>query len=95
MIARLERATLEWMAGRGLLGADNRGTGTEYDYYTGFAQSSHSAYRREGSSIAILDKSGGLRDLSDVADMSAISALSEPVTKPYVFGPKEILTSGM
>lgn len=94
-VARLERATLEWMAGRGLLGADVRGTGTEYDYYTGFAHSSHSAYHREGPSIAILDKSGGLRELSDVADTSAITALSEPVTKPYVFGPKEILTSGM
>jgi len=94
-IARLERATLEWMANRGLLGADVRDEGTEYDYYTGFAHSSHSAYLREGPTIAILDKAGRLRELSDVADTSAIAALSEPVTKPYVFAPKEILALGM
>ncbi len=94
-IARLERATLEWMANRGLLGADIRDEGTEYDYYTGFAHSSHSAYLREGPAIAILDRAGRLRELSDVADTSAVAALSEPVTKPYVFAPKEILASGM
>ena len=95
LLTRLERATLEWMSTRGLLGADIREGGTEYDYYTGFAHSSHSAYLKEGPAIAILDKMGRLRELSDVADTSAIAALSEPVTKPYVFAPKEILTSGI
>jgi len=95
MIARIERATSEWMAKRGLLGDDIRGKGTDYDYYTGVAHSSHSAYLREGPPIAILDREGRLRELSDVADTSAIAALSEPVTKPYVFGPKEVLTSEM
>jgi hypothetical protein len=70
---------------------DASATGDEHRYYTGSAKSSHSAYLRRGSPIAIIDQSGQLHELSDVADTSAIAALTEPVTKPYVFAPKEVL----
>lgn len=94
----LRQATSAWMAERGLLDTlDTLDTAADAErdhypgYYSGFARSSHSAYLREGPPIAILDKSGNLRELSEVADTSAIAALSGPITKPYVFGPKEIL----
>jgi hypothetical protein len=89
MLADLEAKTLDWMNERDLL--DASATGDEHRYYTGYAKSSHSAYLRKGSPIAIVDRTGQLHELSHVADTSAIAALSEPVTKPYVFAPKEVL----
>ena len=85
----LEHATKAWMTERGLV--DPATSEANPHYYLGFGHSRHSAYLREGSPIAILDKSGVLRELSDVADTSAIAALSRPVTKPYVFGPKKLV----
>ena len=84
----IRRETLEWMHERGL--ADDS-VADPVGYYCGSARSSHSAYQRQEAPIAILDKSDRLWDLSDIADTSAIEALSRPVTKPYVFAPKEIL----
>ena len=91
-IAELKEATADWMKERGLaLSDDTDGLADPAGYYCGFAHSSHSAYQSQEAPIAILDKSGKLWDLSQIADTSAIEAVSRPVTKPYVFGPKEIL----
>lgn len=57
-------------------------------YYLAVARSSHAAYKRKGHPIGVLGRDGILRELSEVVDTSAIEALSVPVTKPYVCGPK-------
>ena len=60
-------------------------------YYLTLGHSRHSAYQRErGEAIGILDRDGQVRELSEMADTAALTALSERVTKPYLCYPKEV-----
>ena len=90
-LAHWKELTAEWMVSRGLTGPDEAFANAAY--YLAVARSSHSAYKRKGDPIGVLGRDGVLRELSEVVDSSALEALSVPVTKPYVCGPKEVVTS--
>lgn len=51
---------------------------------------SNSAYRTGKNNICLLYKDGSLKDVSEAADQLNISALSEPVTKQFLFYPKAL-----
>lgn len=60
-------------------------------YYLTLGRSRHSAYRAAGGeAIGILGRDGQVRELSEVADTAALTALSERVVKPYLCYPKEV-----
>jgi HD superfamily phosphohydrolase len=60
-------------------------------YYLTLGRSRHSTYRPGGGeAIGILGRGGQVRELSEVADTSALTALSERVVKPYLCYPKEV-----
>ena len=90
-LAHWKERTADWMVSRGLSGPDEALANAAY--YLAVARSSHSAYKRKGDPIGVLGRDGVLRELSEVVDSSALDALSVPVTKPYVCGPKEVVTS--
>ena len=60
------------------------------DYYLVTDRSRHSAYERTDDSIAILDRRGSVRELSDMADTAAVAELTGSVVKPYVCYPKQV-----
>lgn len=90
-LGRWKSRTAEWMVERGLTTASE--SSSNVSYYLAVARSSHAAYKRKGHPIGVLGRDGRLRELSEVVDTSAIEALSVPVTKPYVCGPKDIIES--
>jgi len=57
-------------------------------YYLHTDRSRHAAYATGHDPIAILDRSGALRELSQMADTAAIADLDDTVVKPYVSYPK-------
>ncbi len=88
-LSRWKEQTAAWMVDEKLSSvADSLGN---VAFYLAVARSSHSAYKRKGHPIGVLGRDGVLRELSEVVDTSAIEALSVPVTKPYVCGPKGVI----
>jgi len=85
----LKTRTAEWMVSMGL--ATESDAMSQVAYYLAVARSSHAAYKRKGHPIGVLARDGVLKELSEVVDTSAIEALSVPVTKPYVCGPKGVV----
>lgn len=63
-------------------------------YYLAVDRSRHAAYERADASICILDRDGRVRELSEMTDTSAISALVSHVIKPYVAFPKGVPLEG-
>ena len=78
----------EWMLARGLTTpADAL---DDAAYYLALDYSRHSAYERVEDSICVIDRSGAVRELSEMADTAALDALTRFVVKPYVCAPKEV-----
>ena len=82
-----------WLKEKGL--ARDRSSESSFEeaarYYLTLGRSRHSAYQRErGEAIGILGRDGQVRELSEVADTAALTALSERVTKPYLCYPKAV-----
>jgi uncharacterized protein len=63
---------------------------SDVDFYFGISDTSHSAYERIEDSIAIIDRENNVREMSEMADMATISALTRFVRKPYVWAPKTV-----
>jgi HD superfamily phosphohydrolase len=82
-----------WLEREGL--ARDRSCPASFDeaarYYLTQGRSRHRAYQRErGEAIGIVGRDGQVRELSEMADTAALTALSERVVKPYVCYPKEV-----
>lgn len=65
------------------------------DYYLALDHSRHSAYERVEDSICVLRRDGSIQELSELADTSAIEALTSFVVKPYLCAPKEVILDVM
>lgn len=59
-------------------------------FYLSLANLRHSAYERKDEAICILDRTGRVRELSEIGDTGVLSALTRSVEKPYVAYPKEV-----
>jgi hypothetical protein len=90
LLASWKQRTADWMVANGL--SEPSDALANAAYYLAVARSSHAAYKRKGHPIGVLGRDGELRELSEVVDTSAIEAMSVPVTKPYVCGPKGVVT---
>jgi uncharacterized protein len=60
-------------------------------YYLATDDSRHVGYERMEDSICILERSGRVRELSEISDTPSVTALAEFVVKPYVAYPKEVV----
>ena len=78
----------EWMLARGLTTPE--AALDDAAYYLTLDHSRHSAYERVEDSICVVDRSGAVRELSEMTDTAAVDALTRFVVKPYVCAPKEI-----
>ena len=78
----------DWMLARGLTTPQN--AFEDAAYYLALDYSRHSAYERVEDSICVIDRSGTVRELSEMTDTAAVDALTRFVVKPYVCAPKEI-----
>jgi uncharacterized protein len=91
-LQQLERQVADWLTESGLApGADDRDV---LSLYFGMSNTSHSAYERLEDSIAIIDRDNTVRELSEMADMATITALTRFVEKPYVWAPKSVDLKG-
>jgi HD superfamily phosphohydrolase len=59
-------------------------------HYLTVDASHHTAYDSNREMIGVLDREGNVRELSEMADTAAISALTNFVVKPYVCYPKPV-----
>lgn len=76
----------DWLLQEGL---STRATvGDDLPFYLHIDRSRHAAYATNHDPIAILDRSGTLRELSQMADTASIAELNDTVVKPYVSYPK-------
>ena len=76
----------DWLLQEGL---STRATvGDDLPFYLHIDRSRHAAYATNHDPIAILDRSGALRELSQMADTASIAELNDTVVKPYVSYPK-------
>lgn len=73
-----------WLASRGI-----RNDGAER-LYLSVSNTSHSAYERLEERILMIDREDRVRELSEMADIATVSALTHFVEKPYVCAPKEV-----
>jgi hypothetical protein len=78
----------DWLVEAGLAGRETAYADAQ-DYLT-IDRSRHSAYATNHESIAILDRDGSLRELSESADTPAVAGMDGPVVKPYVCYPKAV-----
>jgi HD superfamily phosphohydrolase len=78
----------DWLIQSGLAKAQR--ARQDASYYLTLDYSRHSAYERIENSIAVMERDGTLRELSETADTAAIAALTDFVVKPYVCYPKEV-----
>lgn len=78
-----------WLVSEGLSSA---ATVTEdVHYYLAFETIRHDAYQDDKDVIAILERDGTLRELSEAENIAAVSAMVGAVEKSYVCGPKEVV----
>lgn len=92
-LARWRTQVARWLRKNGL--ALDRSSHASFEeaarYYLTLGRSRHSAYQPgSGEAIGILGRDGAVRELSEVADTAALTALSERVVKPYLCYPKEV-----
>ncbi len=83
-----QRRIARWLREAGL--SDAARAREDASYYLTLDFSRHSAYERIEDSIAVLDRDGTVRELSEMTDTAAIEALTRFVVKPYVCYPKEV-----
>ena len=93
-LARWRSRVARWLQENGLARDRSSGRGSFEEaarYYLTQGRSRHSAYQRgRDEAIGIVGRDGQVRELSERADTSALTALSERVVKPYVCYPKEV-----
>lgn len=87
-LLELERRVADLIAAAGLAEAED--AIEIVPYYLGISNTSHSAYEAIEDSITIIDRDNRMRELSEMADMGTISALTRFVEKPYVWAPKSV-----
>ncbi len=75
-----------WLLDEGLSTPDT--VEDDLPFYLHVDRSRHAAYATNHDPIAILDRSGALRELSEMADTASIAGLDDTVVKPYVSYPK-------
>ncbi|MFO8231989.1 MAG: HD domain-containing protein [Longimonas sp.] len=75
-----------WLLDEGLSTPDT--VEDDLPFYLHVDRSRHAAYATNHDPIAILDRSGTLRELSKMADTASIAELNDTVVKPYVSYPK-------
>lgn len=63
------------------------------EYYFCHGESRHASYDMEREPITIINRDGTVREVSAITDTAAITALTQPVTKPYICYPKEVTLS--
>ena len=81
------RATVrDWLLREGL--STPATAADDLPFYLHIDRSRHAAYATNHDPIAILDRSGTLRELSQMADTASIAELNDTVVKPYVSYPK-------
>lgn len=89
-LQRWRAQVARWLRTKGLAGNTESAREAAH-YYLMLGRSRHSAYHRERSeAIGIIGRDGQVRELSEMADTAALTALSERVTKPYLCYPKEV-----
>lgn len=76
----------DWLLAEGLSTPDT--VDDDLPFYLHADRSRHAAYATNHDPIAILDRSGSLRELSQMADTASIAGLDDTVVKPYVSYPK-------
>lgn len=82
------RLVADWLVDNDLAPA---GTAyTDATYYLTIDRSRHTAYQNQSEMIGILDRDGTVRELSETADASTVSELTDFVVKPYVCYPKPV-----
>jgi HD superfamily phosphohydrolase len=82
------RQVADWLVEQGLV-AQTDALDAARHYLTVDA-SHHTAYDSDREMIGVLDREGNVRELSEMADTAAISALTNFVVKPYVCYPKPV-----
>jgi len=82
------RQVADWLVEQNLV-AESEAADAARHYLTVDA-SHHTAYDSDREMIGILDREGNVRELSEMADTAAISALTNFVVKPYVCYPKPV-----
>ena len=78
----------QWLVAEGLSSPAEAEANTSYYLATGVAR--NDAYHLGGDVIAILERDGRLRELSEAQDMAAVGAMAGVVEKPYVCFPKAV-----
>ena len=78
----------QWLVAEGLSSPSEADTNTASYVATGIAR--NDAYRLGGDVIAILERDGRLRELSEAQDVAAVGAMAGVVEKPYVCFPKSV-----
>lgn len=84
-VAELRERVSAWLTAQGIGGSPEAP-----DHYLSVSNTSHSAYERLEESILMIDRENRVRELSEMADIATISALTHFVEKPYICTPKEI-----
>jgi hypothetical protein len=78
----------DWLVAENL--APQREAEAAARHYLTVDASHHTAYDSDREMIGVLDREGNVRELSEMADTAAISALTNFVVKPYVCYPKPV-----
>ncbi len=84
-LAQVRERVARWLRAQGMDDSDAAAS-----LYACASNTSHSAYERLEGSILMIDRDGRVRELSEMADMATISALTHFVEKPYICVPKEV-----
>jgi HD superfamily phosphohydrolase len=92
-MANWKQQVSDWMKREGL--RDPASPEVDTSFFLHCDRSTHLGYEPAADSIAVLDRWGGLHELSAAADTQAIHAISGQVAKPYVCYPKEVSLDGI
>ena len=84
-----QQQVAQWLIKSGLSSHSN--ADQDRSLYLKSGISRNSAYTSQKDPIHIISKDGVVQELSEMADTSAISALTQQVEKHYIFFPKEVL----
>ena len=81
----------DWMTNAFQLSSSEAEAASEYYFCHG--ESRHASYDMEREPITIINREDTVREVSAITDTAAITALTQPVTKPYICYPKEVTLS--
>ena len=63
------------------------------EYYFSHGQVRHASYAMDRQPINVIGSDGTVRELAGMTDTAAVTALTQPVAKPFVCYPKEVVLS--